>query len=160
MNPIWELKLCLLVSLSPCCLGLCEASLKYLHSTVRGCRLPMMHLPTSSLAQAVKEAIVSVTLRHVACTYDTEWEKRFPFCPRNVCESMGCVWKSEVLLRTLPRLSVSNVRLCDQNQMAQPPNPTALPLFCRKSNLSASLVDFPTAMSCVDGLCRLLLCLM
>ena len=71
----------------PCCLGLCEAPLKYLRSTVRACLFPMMHLPISSLAQSVKEAIVPVTLRHVSCTYDTEWEKLFPLYPWNFFES-------------------------------------------------------------------------
>lgn len=59
------------------------------------CLLPMMHLPISSLARAVKEAIVPVTLRHVACTYDTEWEKLFPLYPWNVFES---IQREEVLL--------------------------------------------------------------
>lgn len=74
-----------------CCLGFCKASLKYPRSTVRACLLPMMHLPISSLVQAVKEAIVPVTLRHVACTYDTEWEKLFPLYLWNVFESINSV---------------------------------------------------------------------
>lgn len=57
--------------------------------------LPMMHLPFSSLARAVKEAIVPVTLRHVACTYDTEREKLFPLYLWNVFES---IQREEVLL--------------------------------------------------------------
>lgn len=55
----------------------------------------MMHLPIASLARAVKEAIVPVTLRHVACIYDTEWEKLFPLYLWNVFESIQC---EEVLL--------------------------------------------------------------
>lgn len=65
----------LALSAVACCLGSCEASLKYPWLTVPARLLPMMHLPIASLATAVKEAIVPVTLRHVACTYDTEWEK-------------------------------------------------------------------------------------
>lgn len=46
-------------SAAACCPGLREASQKYLRSTVRACLpvcFPMMHLPISSLAKAVKEA--------------------------------------------------------------------------------------------------------
>lgn len=61
------------------------------------CLLPMMHLPISSPAKAVKEAIVPVTLRDVACTYDTEWEKWFPLYPWNVFESINSMWISAAL---------------------------------------------------------------
>lgn len=60
-------------------------------TSLSACLLPMMHLSISSLAKAVKEAIVPVTLRHVACTYDTEWEKLFPLYLWNVFESISSV---------------------------------------------------------------------
>lgn len=85
MTHVWAL------SATTCCLGLCEAPLKYLHSTVQPCLLPVMHLPIPSLALRVKEAIVPITLRHVACTYDTKWEKLFPLYPWNVFESIKFV---------------------------------------------------------------------
>lgn len=48
----------------------------------------MMHLSICGPGQAVKEAIVPVAARHVACTYDTEWEKSFPLLLWNVFESV------------------------------------------------------------------------
>lgn len=54
-------------------------------TSLSACLLPMMHLPISSLAKAVKEAIVPVTLRHVACTYDRVGEI-IPIIP------LECLW--------------------------------------------------------------------
>lgn len=88
MAHIWKFKChCLLPGFVG---GLSEASTLNCTS-LSACLLPMMHLSISSLAKAVKEAIVPVTLRHVACTYDTEWEKLFPLYLWNVFESINAV---------------------------------------------------------------------
>lgn len=80
------------LSVIACCLGLRGASLKYLRSTELS--LSASHdappQPGEKKSQ-VKEAIVPVTARHVACTYDTEWEKSFPLYPWNVFESVVAV---------------------------------------------------------------------
>lgn len=66
-------------------------------TSLSACLLPMMHFPISSLAKALKETIVPVTLRHVACTYDTKWEKLFPLYPWNVFESINSLWRNAAL---------------------------------------------------------------
>lgn len=72
MAHIWKFKCrCLLPGFVR---GLSEVSALNCTS-LSACLLPMMHLPISSLAKAVKEPIVPITLRHVACTSDTEWAK-------------------------------------------------------------------------------------
>lgn len=54
-----------------------------------------MHLSNSSMGKPVKEAIVLE--RHVAGTYDTEWEKLFPLYIWDVFESINQLYENRHL---------------------------------------------------------------
>lgn len=104
------------LSVIACCPGLRGASVKYLRSVwTQSVCFPWCTSPAWWKRQ-VKEAIVPVTVRHVACTYDTEWEKLFPLYPWNVFESVVSVWISGVLRQTFPQ-SLTCLFTCGYNSV-------------------------------------------